>query len=149
MLDFPVSLGDYQYSQSPDEPIVAHMVHVPTEPGLSPQDQHRAGRYRLLNTSFEDFERELRDHLTGMLGHAGFDPVTDIAGITVNRWSHGYAWSPSSVFDPDYASGEAPHEIGRRKFGRISIANSDAGANAYFDVGIDQGYRAAMEQAAG
>ena len=36
--------------------------------------------------------------------------------------------------------------IGRKQFGRISIANSDAGASAYTDAAIDQAYRAVQEQ---
>lgn len=31
---------------------------------------------------------------------------------------------------------------GRKPFGRIAIANSDAGANAYTDEAINQAYRA-------
>ncbi len=41
--------------------------------------------------------------------------------------------------------GEAPHEIGRRQFGHIAIANSDAGASAYVDAAIDQAHRAVQE----
>ncbi len=148
ILDFPVSLGDYTYAQSPDDPIIAHMVHCPTSPGLPADDQSRAGRHQLLNTSFEDYERELRDHLAGMLGAHGFDPAADIAAITVNRWSHGYAWAPNPLDHPDYDEGDAPFDRGRSRFGRISIANSDASGRAYLDAAIDEGYRAAMEQAA-
>ena len=36
--------------------------------------------------------------------------------------------------------------IGRKQFGRISIANSDAAASAYTDAAIDQAYRAVQEQ---
>ena len=36
--------------------------------------------------------------------------------------------------------------IGRKQFGRISIANSDAGASAYTNAAIDQAYRAVQEQ---
>jgi spermidine dehydrogenase len=39
--------------------------------------------------------------------------------------------------------------IGRKQFGRISIANSDAGASAYTNVAIDQAYRAVQEQVKG
>ena len=51
------------------------------------------------------------------------------------------------LFDPDYAPGEAPYEIGRQRFGRISIANSDAGGLAYLDAAIDQAWRAVGELA--
>ena len=49
------------------------------------------------------------------------------------------------LWDPDFAEGEAPHEIARRPFGAITIANSDAGASAYTHVAIDQAWRAVSE----
>jgi spermidine dehydrogenase len=142
MVDFPVSMGDYRFSGGPSEPIVLHMSRTPTRPGLPPNDQSRSGRAELLTTSFETIEREIRTHLAGMLGAAGFDPARDIEAIVVNRWPHGYAPEPNPLFDPEYAPGEAPHEIGRRRFGRVAIANSDAGARAYLDAAIDQAWRA-------
>ena len=39
--------------------------------------------------------------------------------------------------------------IGRKKFGRISIANSDSAASAYTNAAIDQAYRAVQEQLKG
>ena len=45
----------------------------------------------------------------------------------------------------DFPEGEAPHEIGRQPFGRIRIANSDAGARAYLDCAIDEAWRAVNE----
>ena len=145
MLDFPVSLGDYRFSPDPDEPIVLHMARALGEPGLPPRDQFRRGRLRLLTTPFESIEREIRTHLGGMLAGGGFDPARDIEAICVNRWPHGYAWDPNPLFDPVYEPGQAPHEIGRRRFGRIAIANSDAGARAYLDEAIDQAWRAVSE----
>ncbi|MDA1073793.1 MAG: hypothetical protein O3A63_03390 [Proteobacteria bacterium] len=47
--------------------------------------------------------------------------------------------------DPIYAEGETPHEIGRARWGNVTIANSDAGGRAYLDCAIDQGYRAVAE----
>ena len=38
-----------------------------------------------------------------------------------------------------------PHVVGRAQFGRITIANSDAGGGAYTDSAINQGHRAVME----
>ena len=63
----------------------------------------------------------------------------------VNRWAHGYAFTPNTLFDPDWKEEEKPWVIGRKRFGNIAIANSDAGASAYSDVAIDQGYRAVKE----
>ena len=67
-LDFPVTLGHYRHSSSPDEPILLHHVRVPCKPGLPRRDQHRAGRADLLQTTFETFERQTRDQLGRMLG---------------------------------------------------------------------------------
>ena len=144
-LDFPVSLGQYEFPSKPDEPIVLFMLRTPCKAGLPPRDQFRAGRAELMRTPFSIFERNIRDQLARMLGSAGFDAARDVEGITVNRWAHGYAFSPSSLFDPDWPEDEKPWVVGRKPFGRITIANSDAGASAYTDVAIDQAYRAVTE----
>jgi spermidine dehydrogenase len=144
-LDFPVSLGNYEFSSKPEEPTVLFMLRTPCRPGLPVRDQNRAGRFELLQTPFSQFERNIRDQLGRMLGGAGFDPATDIAGITVNRWAHGYAYTPFGLDTPDWKEGEQPWVRGRQRFGHIAIANSDAGASAYTDVAIDQAYRAVGE----
>jgi spermidine dehydrogenase len=61
-LDFPVSLGGYRHPRDPAEPIVLHMVHVPGAPssGLDARAQFRAGRMKLLETTFADFEAKIR-----------------------------------------------------------------------------------------
>ena len=144
-LDFPVSLGQYQFPRNPEEPMVLFMLRTPCKPGLPQRDQNRAGRAELMQTPFSKFERNIRDQLARMLGGAGFDPATDIEGITVNRWAHGYAFAPNALFDPDWKEEEKPWVLGRQPFGRIAIANSDAGASAYSNVAIDQAYRAVGE----
>jgi len=149
MLDFPVSLGAYQFPSSPQEPIVLFMLRTPCKPGLPRRDQYRMGRFELIGTPFSKFERNIREQLNRALGTAGFDSARDIAGITVNRWAHGYAYEYDSLFDPHWAPEERPCVIGRQQFGRISIANSDAAASAYTNAAIDQAYRAIQEQVRG
>lgn len=149
MLDFPVSLGNYQFPSKPEEPMVLFMLRTPCKPGLPRRDQYRLGRYELIGTPFSEFERNIRDQLNRMLAPAGFDSARDIAAITVNRWAHGYAYEYDSLFDPQWARDARPCVIGRKQFGRISIANSDAGASAYTNVAIDQAYRAVQEQVRG
>jgi spermidine dehydrogenase len=144
-LDFPVSMGGYEFTANADAPCVIHMQHVPCSPGLPARDQQRAGRAKLFATKFETFESNIRDQLTRMLGPGGFDPAVDIQAITVNRWPHGYAYEYNSLYDPEWLVGQSPCEIGRQPFGRIHIANSDAGAFAYTNEAIDQGYRAITE----
>jgi spermidine dehydrogenase len=146
MLDFPVSIGEYKFPSQPEAPMVLFMLRVPCKPGKARRDQYRMGRYELLRTPFETFERNIRDQLQRMLGGGGFDAARDIAGITVNRWAHGYAYDYLTLSDPDWPPDERPCVVGRKQFGRISIANSDAAATAFTDAAIDQAYRAVDEQ---
>jgi spermidine dehydrogenase len=145
-LDLPVSLGGYECARKPEEPIVVHMMKTPCHPGRPARDQHTAGRIELYGTTFETIERRIRDQLARTLGAGGFDPARDIAAITVNRWPHGYAYEYNSLFDSFWLDGgEIPCEVARKPFGRIAIANSDAGAYAYTDEAINQAWRAVGE----
>ena len=144
-LDFPVSLGKYQFPSKPADPAVLFMLRTPCKPSLPVRDQFRAGRAELLQTPYVKFERNIRDQLGRMLGDGGFDPARDIEGITVNRWAHGYAFTPFGLDVPQWQAGQEPWVLGRKPFGRIAIANSDSGASAYTDVAIDQAYRAVGE----
>jgi spermidine dehydrogenase len=150
MLDFPVSLGDYRFARDPDEPILAHLEGAPltTDSGLAPRQQYRAARGGMLAQSFESIERSIRTGLAGMLGEAGFDPALDIEGIAVNRWAHGYAWGYEAIGDTEAGRDPAPHLVGRRPFGRVAIANSDAGASASLDSAVAQGHRAVSDLSA-
>jgi spermidine dehydrogenase len=140
-----VTVGGYRSPQSPDEPILLHMVRTPCKPGLPEHEQNRAGRAELLATSLETFERNIRDQLGRTLEAADFDPARDITAITVNRWPHGYAPEYNPLFDPEVPEAQRPHVVGRTQFGRIAIANSDSGGAAYTDSAINQGHRAVME----
>ncbi len=147
-LDYPVSLGDYRCPKSPDEPMVLHLTRVPGQPGLSAREQFTAGKRNLLTTSFETFERNIRDQLGRMLGAGGFDPAQDIAGITVNRWPHGYAYGydPATdrvAFEPGQWPEEKRHWVtGSQRFGNISIAATDAASNAMTESAIEEAHRA-------
>jgi spermidine dehydrogenase len=144
-MDYPVSIGDYRYPSSPEEPCVLRLERVPCKPGLPAKDQHRAGRAELFTTSFGTFEHHVRDQLGRMFAAGGFEPDKDILGITVNRWPHGYAYSYSTLYDPEWPQGQAPHIIGRQRFGRVAIANADSGAEAETSVAIAQALRACRE----
>ena len=146
MLDFPVSMGDYHFPGSPRDPCVIHLTRTPCKPGLVCKEQFRAGRAELLATSFETFEREIRQQLNSMLGPGGFDAARDIQAITVNRWPHGYAYEYNELFEPlDQPDEQRPCVLGRKPFGRIAIANSDADGHAYTNIAIDQAHRAVGE----
>jgi spermidine dehydrogenase len=119
---------------------------MPGAPGKPRKDQHHIGRAELLATSFETFERNIRDQLARNLAGGGFDPARDIVGITVNRWPHGYAYTYNSLYEPMewvYTSSDSrPCVIARQPYGLIAIANSDAGASPHTDTAIWEGHRA-------
>ena len=145
-LEVPTVIGGYDPTpKSADDPILVRMTRTPCKPGLPARDQQRAGHVELLTTPYRTFELKIRDQLTRVLGGGGFDAARDIDAITVNRWPHGYAYEYNPLWDPDWAAGESPCEIGRKRFGRIAIANSDAAAAAYTDSAIDQACRAVNE----
>jgi spermidine dehydrogenase len=144
-MDFPVSIGQYKFTSNSEEPCFLHLERFPCKPGRPAREQQVAGRVELFTTTFERFEREIRGQLSRILSAGGFDEARDIQAITVNRWPHGYSYEYNSLFDPDWPEGQQPCVVGRRPFGRISIANSDAGAFAYTNEAIDQAYRAVKE----
>ncbi len=135
----------HEWADAGTMPVMFWGSVAPPDTSVPARDQHRASRARLLAMTFADFEREVRTVLEGMLAPAGFDPRADILAITVNRWPHGYAYDYLDLWDPKWPPGEAPHEIARRPFGNIAIANADAGANAYTHVAIDEARRAVGE----
>ena len=145
-MDLPVSVGDYRCPRTPDEPAVVHMSKAPCRAGRPAREQNRLGRAELFSTTFETMERKIREQLARTLGPGGFDPARDIMAITVNRWPHGYSYEYSSLWDKFVLEGgPTPCETARKTFGRIAIANCDAGAYAYTDEAINQAYRAVGE----
>ncbi|MFT3967567.1 MAG: NAD(P)/FAD-dependent oxidoreductase [Sphingobium sp.] len=144
------SLGGLKHPTSPNEPVALHISKTMAVPGLPRRDQHRAGRAMLLDLTFEQFERETRSQLARILGPGGFDPARDIAGITVNRWPHGYAYTYNSLYDPvEWVYTETPERPcvkGRQPYGLISIANSDAAASPHTDAAFLEAHRAVAER---
>jgi spermidine dehydrogenase len=147
-----MSVGGYEPPRGPDDPMVVFMMNSPMteaqEQG-SGRDQLRMGRHRVYSTPFATYEQQIREQLQSMLGKHGFNHERDIRAITVNRIPHGYAYPYLALDDPDWEKGQAPHEIGREQFGRISIANTDSEAIALMDAAFDAAWRAVEEQAAG
>jgi spermidine dehydrogenase len=144
----PVSMGDYHFTRSPDEPVILHLQHVPLAPGLPAAEQFLAGRRALLQTSFETFERNVRDQLGRMLGPGGFDAARDIAGITVNRWPHGYAYSVDAEsgdvawWSESWQHERRPWVDARQRVGNIAFAGIDAASNAMTESAIEEAHRA-------
>ena len=112
--------------------------------GLDARAQFRIGQGKLLAMTFADFEARIRDDLDRMLGPGGFSSARDIAAITVNRWPHGYSYVANSLYDPeDYEETVLP--LARQSAGRVAIANTDAGGDAWAHFAIDQAARAVGE----
>jgi spermidine dehydrogenase len=89
----------------------------------------------MLSLQFENYEQEIRSHLSGMLSSELFDFDRDVASISVNRWAHGYATG---------GPGDST-QIGRQPFGRITIANSDSAPGADAKTAMMMAHRAVNE----
>ena len=144
-----MSVGGYEPPRGPDDPMIVFMMNSPMteaqEQG-SGRDQLRLGRHRVYSTPFVTYEQQVRQQLQSMLGQHGFEHERDIRAITVNRIPHGYAYPYLALDDPEWEEGQAPHEIGRAQFGRISVANTDSEAIALMDAAFDAAWRAVEEQ---
>jgi len=138
LMDFPVSMGGYEYTKTPDDPCVIQMISCPYGTVGSPRnEQYRIARFRMLTLRFENYEEEIRSHLEGMLPRDLFVFDRDVESITVNRWAHGY-----TVGGPGDST-----RIGRQPFGRITIANCDSAPGADMKTAIDMASRAVNELA--
>lgn len=144
-LDAASTVGGYKAVTRPEEPIVVHMVRNPNAPGLPRREQNRRGQRELLTMPFAEAERRTREQLARMLGVGGFDPAKDILAITLNRWPNGYAYTYDTLGDPDVAPELRPHVLGRQRCGRVTVANSDAGAAAFTNQAMDEAHRAVQE----
>lgn len=142
-----VETAGYQPDYSKDEAVTLMFwgMMAPPDRSVHIHEQLRGARNQLYRKTFDDFEREVRTVLDGLLGPADFNVKEDILAITVNRWPHGYSYGYLDLWDKKYASGEAPHEIARQALGNITIANSDAAASAYSQSAIEEAFRAVNE----
>jgi len=138
LMDFPVSMGGYKFTDSADEPCVIQMISCPFGSfGAEPEAQFREARYRMLALQFNDYEEEIRCHLSGMLAGDLFDFDRDVASISVNRWAHGYTFG---------GPGDSVRR-GRQRFGRITVANSDSAPEADAKAAVMMAHRAVSELA--
>lgn len=137
LMDFPVSMGDYEYTKSPNDSCVIQMISCPygDTVGAPRIEQYREARFRMLSLQFSDYEKEIREHLGGMLSKKLFDFDRDVASISVNRWAHGY-----TTGGPGKSTA-----IGRQPFGRITIANADSAPGADAKTAMMMAHRAVNE----
>ena len=133
-MDYPVSMGGYEFTKSPDDPCILHMRSVPEGGAIGAPilEQLREARYKMLALKFEDYEEEIREHLSGMLPKESFNFDKDVKSISINRWGHAYSYGN-------------PGPVGRQPFGRITIANSDAIDSSLMQSAVGQAWRAVKE----
>ena len=135
-MDFPVSIGGYEYTKTPDDPCVIQMISCPYGTiGNSRREQFKEARYKMLSLQFDDYEQEIRQHLGGMLPSELFDFDRDVASISVNRWAHGY-----TIGGPGDST-----EVGRQPFGRITVANCDSAPGSDAKTAMMMAHRAVNE----
>jgi spermidine dehydrogenase len=137
LMDFPVSMGGYEYTKTPDDPCVIQMISCPygETVGAPRLEQFREARLRMLGLQFSNYEEEIRSHLGGMLPKGLFDFERDVESISVNRWAHGY-----TTGGPGNST-----RTGRRPFGRITIANADSAPGADSKTAMMMAHRAVNE----
>ena len=135
-MDFPVSMGGYEYTRTPEDACVIQMISCPYGTFGAPiRDQFREARFRMLSLNFADYEEEIRLHLSGMLPEELFDFDKDVASISVNRWAHGYTIGGPGTSTTD----------GRQPFGRITVANCDSAPGSDAKTAMMMAHRAVNE----
>lgn len=136
--------GAYHPPLHPDKPTVLTFYLGLYTPGLSPSEQGRLGREKMLATSYADFERQIRSQMTMLFGDAGFDASKDIAGIILNRWGHARVIQPPGFYFG--RNGKRPaREIVEQGFGRIAIAHAELNGHQNATGALAQGKRAAEQ----
>ncbi|WP_066802729.1 NAD(P)-binding protein [Moraxella oblonga] len=145
MLDYPVSMGGYEYPKDPSEPMVIHMVRIPVPYGTGKdvREACRIGRAELYKASYHDLEKQALDQLREIYELAGEKLDDKVLAVTMNRWGHGYSYEYNSLFDQKTA--DKMLENVKRPHGNIHIANSDADWMPYADGAIDEAWRAVDE----
>jgi spermidine dehydrogenase len=137
----PMIVGGQAQPLHPDQPTVLTFYAPLFKPGLPAKQQGIAARAELLETSFTDYERKIREQMTEMFDAGGFDPVADIAGIVLNRWGHAYV-NPGPGFRFGSNGNPAPPDVIREPIGRIAIGHSELRGHQYWTGAAGEGRRA-------
>jgi spermidine dehydrogenase len=113
-------------------------------PGRTMAEQVSAGRKRLLDLSYTDYERLIRRHMTRLFAGAGFDARRDIAGIILNRWGHARLVQPPGFYFGRDGRPSA-REIVAKGYGRVAIGHSELGGHQSATGAMSQGQRAGTQ----
>ena len=140
----PMVIGRTPVPMTPSDPAVLTFYMGLYAPGKTMAEQVASGRKRLMETSYADFERLIRRHMTRLFGSAGFDARRDIAGIILNRWGHARVVQPPGFY---YGQNGRPaaREIVAKGYGRIAIGHSELGGHQSATGAMGQGQRAAQQ----
>jgi len=140
-----VTFGTDAGTIGPDSPTVLTLDQPFLYPGLPIAAQGTKGRMELLQTSFRDYERQIRETLHDVFGPSGLDVQRDIAGIVLNRWGHALL-APQPGFFFGTENKPAPRDLLRMNpFGRIAFAHTDLGGAHGHVFAIREAQRAAEQ----
>ncbi len=131
----------------PDQPAVLTFYLGLAVPGLPAAQQGMAARARLLNTSFADFEQQIRRQMVRLFGSHGFRPERDIAAIVLNRWGHARLIEPPG-FHYGTGGNPSPLERVRSGYGRIAIGHSELNGAQHWGSALEYGSKAGEQAAA-
>jgi spermidine dehydrogenase len=128
----------------PDKPALLTFYMGLYTPGHDAHTQGVLGRTRLLNTSYAQYERQIRTQMAQMFAMVGFDPARDIAGIVLNRWGHARVIQPPGFY---YGKDGKPpaREVVAKGYGRVIIAHSELNGSQNYRGAFEHGTRAAHE----
>ena len=137
----PMQVGAYQPPLDPDQPTVLSFYTPFYYPGLPIEQQVILGRAELLSTSYATYEEKIIRQMIKLFGSAGFNPVTDVAGIILNRWGHAYS-VPYPGFYGGAGDDPAPRDIMRQGYGRIAFGHGELDGLQHWGPAADEGRRA-------
>ena len=140
----PMVIGKTPAPMTPADPAVLTFYMGLYAPGKTMAEQVASGRKRLMETSYADFERLIRRHMTRLFASGGFDARRDIAGIILNRWGHARLVQPPGFYYGQNGQ-PAPREIVAKGYGRIAIGHSELGGHQSATGAMAQGHRAAQQ----
>lgn len=141
------TLGKDAEKINPDSPVVMSLKMTFPTRGLPAREQVALGRQKLLTTPFREFEHQIREELSTMFSHTGFDAKRDIAGIILNRWGHVYNVPPLHFYfgrDGNPGPGDFLRD---NPFGRITFANSELAGIMDHRASITEAHRAVEQMA--
>jgi spermidine dehydrogenase len=136
--------GDPLPPLTPDQPIVLTFYMGLYALGRPLVEQLSSGRARLLQTSYADYERLIRRHMTRLFAGAGFDAARDIAGIILNRWGHARLVQPPGFYFGRDGKPSARETVAKG-YGRIAIGHSELNGHQSATGAMAQGHRVAEQ----